>query len=76
MARKEEAYDAEIAPLMTKIIEVCNREKIALVANFRLDEDLQCTTALVSDEYQPTKDQIAAFQMLRFGFVAYTKTLK
>lgn len=32
---KEAVYDAEIAPLMTKIIEVCKRERIPFVAVFQ-----------------------------------------
>lgn len=30
----EGVYDAEIAPLMTKIIEICEREKMPMVASF------------------------------------------
>ena len=75
---KEETYDAEIAPLMTKIIEVCQREKIALLANFQLsgkgEPDLRVTTALLSDEYGPSKEQVGALSLIQDGFVAFTRT--
>lgn len=45
---KEQAYDAEVAPLMDKVIEVCRREGISMIAHFELpipgDPDLVCTT--------------------------------
>ena len=52
---KEEIYDNEIYPLMSKIIEVCQREKIAMLASFSIPTDenphMKCTTALVSEKY-------------------------
>lgn len=48
MTTKEEVYDAEIHPLMAQIIEICQRHKIAMVAQFAIptpaDPDLVCTT--------------------------------
>ena len=51
---KESVYDREIAPLMTKIIEACERAGIAMVADFELDpkdgdaeDSLLCTTIIV-----------------------------
>jgi hypothetical protein len=45
---KEQAYDAEVAPLMDKVIEICRREGISMIAHFELpipgDPDLVCTT--------------------------------
>ena len=77
MKSKEEVYDAEIAPLMAQILEVCKREKIAMVAQFSTpsaeDPDLLCTSALLEKEYSPTKDQLAAYQILYHGFLAYTR---
>lgn len=74
---KEQVYDAEIAPLMAKILEVCKREKIAMVAQFSTpnddDPDLLCTSALLDKEYSPTKDQLAALSILKDGFVAFTR---
>jgi hypothetical protein len=75
---KEQIYDAEIAPLMTKILEICKREKIAMVAQFSTpnddDPDLFCTSALLDVEYNPTKNQLAALSILKDGFVAFTRT--
>lgn len=75
---KEQVYDAEIAPLMAKILEVCKREKIAMVAQFSTpsddDPDLLCTSALTEEEYNPTRDQKAAVCILTEGFVAFTRT--
>lgn len=58
MAPKEDAYDENIAPLMTQIIAMCKEHKIPVVASFGLDKDengehLLCTTALASDDYDP-----------------------
>lgn len=55
---KEEIYDAEINPLMTKIIAIAQEHKIAMVASFALakDEDdnyYLCTTCLTTDPYEP-----------------------
>lgn len=49
---EEAAYDEELAPLMDRIIEICNRRGIPMVAVFQYaggpaDEDVFfCTTAL------------------------------
>ncbi len=66
---KEEVYDSEISPLMAKIIEICKREKIAMIADFRLDpeEGLRCTTATLLDDHEPSDEQIEAFEILKPG---------
>lgn len=66
---KETVHDAEIVPLMAQIIDICNRHKIAMVADFALDEDddgqsLSCTTALLDESHSPTSQQKAALRML------------
>jgi len=47
---KEQIYDSEINPLMSKVIEICKANKIAMMATFDVpsdeDVDLACTTAL------------------------------
>ena len=48
---REDAYDAEIAPLMTKIIEVCKQHEIPMLATFQFTEPNvedpgYCTTML------------------------------
>ena len=77
---KEEAYDKEIRPLMAQIIEICKREKIAVLANFQLsvkdEPDLRCTTALLEKDFEPSQEQIAALSLLRDGFAAFTVTTK
>lgn len=62
---KESVYDAEIAPLMTQILEICKREKIALIADFGLNEDLHCTSALLEDEFYPSDNQLRSFHLLK-----------
>jgi hypothetical protein len=68
---KEEAYDAQIAPLMTEIIKICKEYKIAMLAQFSTpnddDPDLVCTTGLLMDEHEPNEAQIEAFKILRRG---------
>lgn len=56
----EEVYDAEIAPLMAQIIEICRRVGMPFVASFsyRRDEDGEydfCSSALGSPERTPEK---------------------
>lgn len=74
---KEQVYDSEISPLMAKILEICKREKIAMVAQFSTpnddDPDLLCTSALLEKEFNPTRDQLAALSILKDGFVAYAR---
>jgi hypothetical protein len=62
---KETVYDEQINPLMAQIIEICKEHKIAALANFRLDEDLCCTTALLADEYDPSDEQLEALSLLK-----------
>lgn len=66
---KEEIYDEKISPLMTQIIEICKEHKIATVASFAIghegDEYLMCTTALITDEFQPSVEQRKALTILR-----------
>jgi len=64
---KESVYDREIAPLMAKIIEVCKREDIAMVADFELDanedcddDPLMCTTCIVPETACTRLKQAAA----------------
>lgn len=77
---KESVYDNEISPLMAKILEICKREKIAMVAQFSTpndeDPDLLCTSALLDKEYNPTKAQLAAFGLLKEGFTAFSMTTR
>jgi len=62
---KEDIYDAQISPLMTQVIDICRSYKIALLINFRLADDLQCTTALLAAEYEPSEQQIDALAILK-----------
>lgn len=60
---KEQVYDEEISPLMTKIIEICKEHRIANVLTFSLKraaedgsddgQDMCCTTCMVTDEFDP-----------------------
>ena len=44
----EAIYDAEIAPLMTKIIEICDAHGIPMVASFEYAPEMLCTSALTT----------------------------
>ena len=50
---KEQIYDEQISPLMTKIIEICKEHKIDMLATFAIptegDEDLRCSSAVLGD---------------------------
>jgi bisphosphoglycerate-independent phosphoglycerate mutase (AlkP superfamily) len=61
---KEEIYDSQINPLMAQIINICKENKIAMLCNFRLDEDMQVTSALLDDEYDPSDSQLDAITLL------------
>ena len=55
---KEEAYDKKIAPLMTKIIAVCEKHKIAHLCHFELDgegeDQVLCTSCNTSPDRNPS----------------------
>lgn len=63
---KEDVYDERIAPLMSQIISVCKEHKIAMLATFSLDvsEGLQCTTALLTDDFEPTREMVEAGEII------------
>ena len=67
MKNKEQIYDAEIYPLMGKIIEICQANKISMFATFDIpnDEDatLTCTTC-TSDESGKPSERIRQFNRL------------
>lgn len=69
MKNKEEIYDDEISGLMTQIIAICKREKIAMVASFSIptpeDEHLVCFTALLELESKPPQALLDARDVLR-----------
>jgi hypothetical protein len=50
---KEQIYDEQIAPLMTQIIEVCQKHGIAMISSFEvpndIDTDLRCSTHLADE---------------------------
>jgi hypothetical protein len=66
---REEVYDEKIAPLMTQIIEACNEHHIPMIADFDLsDEDqdgLRCTSSILPDEWEPPKEMIEAYHILK-----------
>ena len=45
MNDKERIYDEHIAPLMTQLIEVCQREGVPMFASFQYSDDGFCTSA-------------------------------
>lgn len=77
---KEQVYDDEIFPLMKQVIAICKEHKIAMLADFALgfDEesqsDVKCTTVLLEDDYEPTDEQLEAYDHLRpkQQFMAFT----
>ena len=60
---KDKIYDAEISPLMAKILEICKREKIGMLCSFCFgqgeDGETQCcTSAMLGGDY-PTSESLA-----------------
>lgn len=69
----EPVYDSEIAPLMSKIIEICKRDNIPFVASFYLNsqdgDPFICTSCLTTSTETPEsfKDVV---RILRSGYKA------
>jgi hypothetical protein len=62
---KEEIYDSEINPLMEKIIAICKKHNVSLIADFGLDDDLHVTSALLSGAFTPSHNQLRALDVLK-----------
>lgn len=50
VADNEANYDADIFPLMNRIIEICHDKRIPFVATFEYAPEAYCTTILPMDE--------------------------
>lgn len=67
----ESVYDSEISPLMTRIIEICKRTNMPVLASFCFkhdDEDTSlCTTCIPAkpDEWLPDSLNNARIELLR-----------
>lgn len=68
---KEKIYDKQINPLMAKVIAICKKHKIAMLADFALgfedddsDGQLKCTTVLLDDDTEPCPEQLRASRIL------------
>jgi hypothetical protein len=79
----EAVYDAEIAPLMTQIIDVCKRHGMPMVASFCYavsEEDGFdfCTSSVPRDNWAPPAFDEArrAFMSPRSGLLGFTITKK
>ena len=72
---KEEVYDEQISEMMTKIIQICHDNKIAMIADFALDEDLKCLTVLLSEAYDPPDSMVEAARILKNGVAAHIRVL-
>ena len=68
---KEEIYDEQISPLIAQILAICKEHKVPMVAQFGIptdgDPDLCCTSALLTDEYEPHPHMLEAFGVLKPG---------
>ncbi len=66
---REEIYDAQIAPLMGQILEICKTNKIPMLADFDLssedDEGLKCTSFLLEESWEPADAMVQAMNLLR-----------
>lgn len=81
---KEVIYDERIEPLMAAILQICEENKIAMVASFSIptedSPDMLCTSALLGDEYEPPPEYIKALRAIRnargSAFAIITQTPK
>lgn len=69
---KEAIYDEQISPLMRQILEICKTHKIAMLSEFCLgyddenpDNQLCCTSALLTEEHEPTERIKEAYDVLK-----------
>ena len=64
---KEQIYDDQIAPLVTKILEVCQQNGIAMIASFDIaheaDPGLRCTSQLPDGDGNFTFSRVAGLLM-------------
>lgn len=76
---KEKVYDEQINPLMAQIIKICQKNKIAFVADFGLDDDIHCTSADLRESHEPSEAQLKALKLLKpqraFAMAQTTETL-
>ena len=62
---KEEIYDSQISPLMAQILKICREHKIAMIADFALDNvDFHATCAELSPDFEPLDNQLDAWKLL------------
>ena len=62
---KEQVYDAEISPMMAQILAICKQHNIAMVASFDIGDEMLCTSALLTDEYDPPASFVEALDVIR-----------
>lgn len=84
---KEAVYDAEIYPLMSQIISICQREQMPMVASFHLRDaaedddgeedsgDLLCTSALTAYPNTPDGFKRAYHNIMSRGAQAFAMTI-
>ena len=53
MSNKEKIYDEQIFPLMTQIIEICQKNKIPMFSTFEYNKNEFCKSILREDDYSP-----------------------
>lgn len=76
---KEQIYDEQISPLMTQIIEICEKNNIGMLADFEIpndeDSDLCCTSSTLGDGDQISHRHSLARQVLMGGVGALAFTI-
>ena len=70
----EAIYDAEIAPLMTKIIEICDAHGIPMVASFEYAPEMLCTSALTTVASSPRIRTAASIIRNGVAVAVYART--
>lgn len=66
---REEIYNTQINPLMAQILQICQANKIPMLADFDLASEenaaLKCTSCLLDPTWKPGPEMLRAFQHLR-----------
>jgi hypothetical protein len=65
----ESVYDSEIAPLMTKIIEICNAHKLPMFATFLFANDPDGDDGLCTTNLMFTKERPVPLELLELAKV-------
>ncbi len=76
---KEQVYDEQISPLMAQILDICQKNGIAMIASFAIptpaDPDLHCSSMQPDETGKNPDSHLAALRALRGAPSAFAMTV-